>query len=150
MNVLIGLLIFASFLQTSFVGVNLILLLIIARSFVVESRSNYLLAFAFGILVGILSAQNMGTWPLILLITVKIAHLIRKLPFSMSVLTFMPVVILSLLFSYGSEYLFLNQSIDWVKAGIELAVSIPVYAFIRFWEERFYNHPTTVRLKMRK
>ena len=150
MNVFIGLLIFAAFLQTSFVGINLVLLLIAARSFVIETRSNYFLAFGSGILVGILSAQNIGYWPLILLITVKIAHLFRKLPFSISILTFMPVLILSLTTATGVEYLFLKQTINWVKVGVEFIVGIPLFLFIRFWEDRFMIHTQSVKLRMRK
>jgi hypothetical protein len=150
MNVFIGLLIFAAFLQTSFVGINLVLLLIASRSFVIETRSNYFLAFGAGILVGILSAQNIGYWPLILLITVKIAHLIRKLPFSISILTFIPVLILSLSVATGVEYLFLKQTINWVKVAVEFIVGIPIFLFIRFWEDRFMIHSQSVKLRMRK
>lgn len=150
MNVFIGLLILAAFLQTSFVGVNLVLLLIAARSFNIESRSNYFLAFGAGILIGILSAQNIGFWPLIFLLSVKIGHMIRKLPFSISLVTFIPVLILSVTVGTAAEYVFLKQTINWIKVGGEVLIGIPIFMFIRFWEDRFMIHSQGVKLKMRK
>lgn len=150
MNVLIGLIILSAFVQTSFLGINLVMLIVVARSFVMETKANYFLAFFAGILLGLLSAQNIGFWPLILLVGVKIGHVIRKLPFSISVLTFMPVAVASVLIAAGAEFLFLKQTINWTKVIIEILCSIPIFAFIRFWEDKFFIRPSTVKLKLRK
>jgi hypothetical protein len=150
MNVLIGFIILAAFLQTSFLGLNIVLLIIIARSFLLETKANYFLAFFAGILVGLLSAQNIGFWPLIFLVSVKIAHVIRKLPFSISILTFIPVVISCVLIASTSELVFLKQTINWTKVIGEIVVSIPIFIFIRFWEDKFFIRPSTVKLKIRK
>ena len=74
MNVLIGLIILSAFLQTSFVGANIVLLFLVCRSFIVESRMNYFLAFFSGLLISILAVQNLGFWALVFLIAVKIGH----------------------------------------------------------------------------
>lgn len=150
MNVFIGLLIFAAFLQTSFVPVNMVLVLIVARSLLIDARSNYFLAFSAGILLGVLSAQNIGYWPIILLIAVKVTYLIRKLPFNIGLPTFLLALALSLTIQILAEYLFLHHSINWTKPLTEFITGIPIFLFIRFWEDRFMIHTQGVKLKMRR
>lgn len=150
MNVLIGFIILSAFLQTSFLGVNLVLLIIIARSFLMENKVNYFLALFSGILLGLLSAQNIGFWPIILLVGIKIAHMIRKLPFNISVITFLPVIIICVLIAASAELLFLKQTINWTKVILEIVIGIPIFIFIRFWEDKFFIRPSTVKLKIRK
>ncbi len=150
MNVLIGLIILSSFLQTSFLGINVVLIIIIARSFLMENKANYFLALFSGILLGLLSAQNIGFWPLILLLGTKIAHVLRKMPFNISIITFIPVLIVCVVLAAAAELLFLNQTINWTKVVIEVIVGLPIFTFIRFWEDKFFIRPSTVKLKLRK
>ena len=150
MNVLIGLLILSAFLQTSFLGINIVLLIIVVRSFIVESTANYYLALFAGILLGLLSVQNLGFWPFIFLLTVKIAHLLRRMPFNIGILTALPAIVIAISITVLSEYFFLKQTPNHIKIIAELITSIPIFIIIRFWEERFIIHPSTVKLKLRK
>ncbi len=150
MNVLIGLIILSAFLQSSFVGVNLVLLLLVTRSFIVETKANYFLAFFAGILVGVLSAQNTGFWPLVFLVSVLISHLMRKLPFNRGILTVIPVIILTVLFSTLAEWLFFHQTVNWYKPQFEIITGLPIFIFLNFWEDRFMYHSSGTKLKLRK
>src|SRR5256885_1337250 len=93
MKFFILLLIIASFLQASFIPVNLVLLLLISRAFIIEDKSNYYLAFFAGLFLGIVSIYNIGLWPLIFLLLVKVINLSKKLPLSKNILS---LIILSL------------------------------------------------------
>lgn len=148
MKLFILLLIIAIFLQTSFVPINLVLILIISRAFVIEELANYYLAFFGGILLGILSVNNIGFWPLVLLIIVKILHLSKKLPLSKNIFTvaIMAFVLLSAV-DFLQSFLF-HQDFEIKKVFIENIIAIPVYYLMKIWEERFIVK-SEVKLKIR-
>lgn len=150
MNVLIGVIILSAFLQTSFIGIDILLLILVCRSFILESRANYFLAFVTGMLISLLAVQNLGFWALIYLLVVKIGHVFGKLPFNRGLLTLVPAVVISVLFSTVLQWLVLGITINWTKPIIEIFVAIPIYFLLDFWEDRFMAHTTNVKLKLRR
>ena len=150
MNVLIGLIILSAFLQTSFIGINIVLLFLVCRSFIVESRMNYFLAFFVGLLISILAVQNLGFWALVFLIAVKIGHVFGKLPFNRGLLTALPAIALSVFTATVLQGVIEGQTINWNIPVIEIVIGIPIYFFLSFWEDRFMVHTSNVKLKLRK
>lgn len=131
----------AAFLQSSFLGVNLVLLLIAARSLILKDQDNYLIAFISGIILGILLTQNLGFWALVFLLVVKLIQLIKELPFTSNIVTVLPIGFLVVLISSFLEQLFFKQSINFTKIIIETLVFLPIYILIKIWEERFVVKP---------
>ncbi len=150
MNVLIGLIILAAFLQTSFIGINIVLLFLVCRSFIVESRANYFLAFFAGIGISILAVQNLGFWAIIFLLAVKTGHIFGKLPFNRGLWTMVPAVTAAVLLASIMQWLILGMTINWYIPLTEIILSIPIYLFLSFWEDRFMVHNSAVKLKLRK
>ncbi len=146
MKTIIFLFIIAAFLQSSFIPVNLVLIMLICRCLVVEEKTNYYLAFFIGLLLGILSPVNLGFWPLLFTIVVKVVHLLRKISLAANLLTIIPIsFIILLLISFFEKTLF-QASLDFKMIIIETIVAFPIFIFFRFWEERFIIKP---ELKLR-
>lgn len=149
MRLFIILFLLSAFIQTSFLHLNIALILIICRSFISEDSDNYFIAFFLGLILGILSAQNIGFWPAVFLVSVKIIHLLKKLPISSHFLIILPATLMIATLAAYLEKVFLGGSINYLKIIIETVISLPVYLMIRFWEERFVVRPE-VKLKIRR
>ncbi len=148
MRLFIFALVLTAFLQTSFLQFPLCLVMLICRSFVVDEKQNYYLAFAAGLLLGILSTQNVGFWALIFLLVVKLTHLIRKLPFTANSITILPVsFILTAAVNLLESFIF-SSSFNIYNPILASIFSLPVLIAIKFWEERFTVRPD-IRLKIR-
>lgn len=142
-------LIIAAFLQSAFLPLNLVLCLIIARSFVAEYKSNLYASFLAGLLLGLLTASNIGFWGIVFLTVSKLVHVLRNLPYFNSgklFLLFAFLIITSV--SFISQF-FTNDQFNWIKIVVETFICLPLYFFIRIWEERFVVRED-VRLKIRK
>src|SRR3989344_8289481 len=107
----------AAFIQTSFLDINLCLMLIIARSFVVERPSNYTVAFGGGIILGFLSGQNLGYLAVIFLITTKLIQIFKKLPISSNFLTVIPISAVIMVIFAWLESLFFNRTFNLLKVA---------------------------------
>jgi cell shape-determining protein MreD len=137
MKVFIFLLILAAFLQSSVMPVNLVLLLLIARSLVVSGKENLIAAFLGGVLIGFLQAENLGFWCLVLLLVVKLVSTSRKLPVSKNIFTVAFISTLAIVLVNFLHQLIFKQTLDqWVVIS-EIILSLPIYACMLFWEERF-------------
>ncbi len=136
MKYFIFLLIFAAFIQTSFLPLNLVLIMLVSKTLVEDDNSNLVLAFFAGILVGVLSSQNIGFWALVNLAAVEVARFVKKAPFSQNALTLLPVFGLILLFSRFFEGVFVKQSVQYSLIFWEVLVSVPVYLGIKFWKDK--------------
>lgn len=137
MRLFIFALVLAAFLQTSFLQFPLCLAMLICRSFVVDEKQNYYLAFAAGLLLGILSTQNVGFWALTFLVVVKLVHTIRKLPFTANSITILPIsFILCTAVNYLESFIF-NSSFNIINPILATVFSLPILIAIKFWEDRF-------------
>lgn len=136
------------FAQTSFLPLNLALIIILTRTLVVDEPSNYYLAFFAGILLGVQSLTNLGFYPLVFVILVKAINLFKKSPFSNNLLLIIPVSFLVFILMSFLEKIFLTTEINFQKIALEMFLSIPIYLFIRFWEERFVVKPN-IKLRIK-
>ncbi len=137
MKLFLLLLVLAAFTQTAFLPVNLCLVILICRSYVVDDWINLIGAFFAGILLGVLSAQNIGFWALIFVLLVKIIYLLRRLPILNNSRTVVSVCLVVVLTSSLLEKLVLGKEINFITILIETVLSLPLFLIFSFWEDRF-------------
>jgi hypothetical protein len=137
----------AAFAQTSFITLNLCLIILISRSYAINDAKNYYLALFGGILVGVLTSLNIGFYPLIFIVSVFLVHLIRTLPITGKYWIILPISFGLLMMAMLTEYQVYNFKINWWLPSIGSLVTLPIYIFIREWEERFVAKPG-IRLKL--
>lgn len=138
MRLTIFILTLAAFLQTTIVPMNLVLILLICRSFLSTKKSNLFLAFIFGLLVDYLTLNTLGFQSIIFLVLIQITQIISKTRFSVHSLLIVPLAFLllfvnALMLSFAN-----NQSVQILpKIFIESMLSLPIFYLIRFWSGRF-------------
>ncbi len=149
MKLIILSIILAILIQTTLIPINLCLILILARVFVVNDSKNYYLALFSGILLGLLSSQNLAFYTLIFLILTKIISAFRSSALIASTLVVVPLAAAIFIFLAYLEQIVLGQSISLIKIIAESLVFIPTYILIRLWEERFVIR-SEIKLKISK
>lgn len=149
MKILIFILILAAFLQASILPFNLVLLILVLRSYIVSEREDLFLAFFFGLLVSHLEVTPLGDQSLIYLILVECARVIGRLPLSNNILTVLFLAFFSTCFNNVAIDLTTGASIQlFPNVFISTVLAIPIYVALRFWEERFVVRPE-IRLKVK-
>lgn len=148
MKIFIFLLILAAFLQSVFIPIDLVLILLINRSLVLPEKQNLYAGFFVGLLVGLLQIQNLGFWVLVFLLVAKVSSLSKKLPFSKNVITILLINIAILTMVSFFSMVFLKTSFNSNNLIWESILSLPVYFLFLFWEERFVVK-SEGRLKLR-
>lgn len=137
MKTLIIILVIASFIQTTILPVNLVLLVLICRAYIKSETSNLYLAFAFGIVTAHLNLTVLGLQSLVYLVAVWVTHLSSKLRLAGNPLLIVPVSLV---------FLFLNQivnsgisyiALDFPKLILQSLLSLPIFYLVKMWEERF-------------
>lgn len=134
---LIFVLILLSFLQEAFLPFNLVLLVLVARAFVVTEKENYYLAFIFGLVLSFLAGYPLGSLSIIYLMIVLIINIFRKFQFVRHPLIVIPVAGVALLSDQLARSLMLSSNIDLGQIPIQIILSIPIYFAVLLWEERF-------------
>lgn len=138
MKVLIAVLIFISFLQAAVMPVNLVLLILISRSFVVKDPGNYWLAFGFGLFLSLLLGLPLGVLSVAYILMVKIVHSLKATRFSSHWLLLMPLSLALLMADSLLQGLGLfHYSFNFTAELLKVFLVIPVYIIMKFWEERF-------------
>lgn len=130
-------LILLAFLQSAFLPLNLVLVALIARSLVVDDKSNLLLAFLGGLILSFLTQVNLGYWPLVFLLIVKIAGLLKKLPISFNLLMILLYGSLLVGLTALLSRFFIGENWGLLTYIIEAVLVFPSYFLVKFWEERF-------------
>ncbi len=148
MKLFILLLILAMFIQTSFLSVNLCLILLIARSLIVQERSNLFAAFFGGILLGVLSSVNLGFWPFVFLIVVAVCQFVKKSPPLANIFATVTTAVLLILLVSIVESVVYHQNINPKIVAVEMVLLIPAFLLINFWEERFVVRPD-IKLRLK-
>ncbi|MCL4366307.1 hypothetical protein M1437_03710 [Patescibacteria group bacterium] len=137
MKTLIIILIIASFIQTTILPINLVLIVLICRAYIKSETNNLYLAFAFGLVTSHLNLTILGLQSLIYLVAVWVTHLLSKLRLAGNPLLIMPIclVFLSLnqIINVGINYIVL----DFPKLIFQAVLSLPILYLVRLWEERF-------------
>ena len=138
MKILVSVLLFLSFLQTTIVSLDLVLIILIARAFIKEERNNLYLGFIFGLLISHLSLLPLGLLSIVYLVIIELVHLVSHSRFAKHFLLIIPLALTMLLFEQVIISLITNKEItlSWM-IFIETAVTLPVYFVLRIWEERF-------------
>lgn len=129
MKTLIIVLIIAAFLQTTILPIDLVLLILICRAYIVRERANLYLAFAFGLTVAFLSLANLGFASLIYLGIVQATQILSKTRLAGHPLLIVPISLVFL-----SINLFLDSSSNVILGSL---LSLPIFYSLRLWEERF-------------
>ncbi len=150
MKTLLLLITLFAFLQSAFLPVNLVLSLIIARSLVTDDRSNLYLAFFAGLILSFLMQVNLGYYPVLLILLVKAASLIKRLPVSFNLLMVIGAVTVLIGFGEGLNMLLIGQQFSLQRIIFEIIAAAAFYYLILFWEDRFVaSKNTKLRLNSR-
>ena len=96
MKTLIGVLIFIAFLQTSVLPLNIVLIILICRSYLRTDKANLFLAFAFGLLLSYLNLNLMGFLSIIYLIIIQATQILSKTRLAGNSLLIVPLVFIAL------------------------------------------------------
>ncbi len=138
MKTLIVILIIASFLQTTVLPINIVLIILIARAYTKISRSNLHLALIFGLLISHLNLTTLGFDSLLFVIFVQITQVLSKTRLAGNSLLIIPITFILLTLSESLSSVFLHQSLKlFPKILLESLLSLPILYVIRLWEERF-------------
>ncbi len=132
MKTLIGVLIFISFLESTILPLNLVLIILIARSYLGSDKENLYLAFGFGFLLSFLNLNILGKESIIYLILIQITQVLSR-----SRLAGNPLLIVPLTFLFLSLNQLILNNFNLTKIIIESLLSLPVLYMVRIWEERF-------------
>ena len=138
-----------TFLQGTIIPLNVILVVILARSFVVTDKENYWIAFSFGLLLALLLGYSLGSLSLVYLMIVTVIYLIKRANFASHWLAVLPLSIVILAFFHLMEGLLIKSVLQWNYLMIESLLILPAYLLIGFWEERFVPK-SDIRLKIGK
>jgi rod shape-determining protein MreD len=148
MKAFIFVLILAAFIQSTVLPINLVLLLIIIRSYIRIERENLYLAFAFGLFLSLLEHTPLGLYSLLYLILVEVTHLFSKAPISRNFFTVIPIMVVLLVVNDVVTSLIEGISIHiFPQILVEGILILPIYIVLRMWEERFIVRKE-VRLKV--
>lgn len=129
MKTLIVVLIIVSLLQSAILPINLVLIILICRSYLRAEKSNLFLAFGFGLLDGYLNLTSLGQISLIYLTVVQITQSLSKSRLAGNLLLIIPI---------SWVLLFLTQQPTSISLiFLESLISLPTLYILRLWEERF-------------
>lgn len=138
MKTLIIILIIISFLQSTIMPVNLVLIILICRAYIKVDKANLFLAFALGLLDSHLNLTVLGMQSIIYLIIVSITEGLSKSRLSRNSLLIIPISFALLILNQLINFIFLHQSFQLIpKIFLESLLSLPLFYLIRLWEERF-------------
>lgn len=137
MKTLIIVLIIASVLQTTVLPVDLVLLILICRTYVKSERANFYLGFAFGLLVSHLNLTPLGLQSIAYIVAVAATESLSRLRLAGNPLLIIPISLVFLSLNQIVNSLLSYNLLDFPKLIFASIFSLPVLYLIRFWEERF-------------
>ncbi|MBI2086373.1 hypothetical protein HYT74_03465 [Candidatus Daviesbacteria bacterium] len=137
MKTLIIILILAAFLQTTILPIDLVLLILICRAYVISEKENLYLAFAFGLFTSHLNLISLGLYSLVYLIVVQIVQILSKSNLAGNPLLIMPISLGLITLSKVAESTMTHAAFDFSGVIIATILSLPILYLVRLWEERF-------------
>lgn len=141
MKTLIFILIIASFIQSTIIPIDLVLIILICRSYIKADKANLFLAFGFGLFNAHLNLSILGLHSLIYLILVAITESLSKSRLSGNSFLIMPLSLFLFFINQTAVSFFIHESIQLsLKIFVEAFLSLPILYLVRFWEERFIVH----------
>lgn len=146
MKTLIFILVILSFLQATIIPMDLVLIVLICRSFIKTEKSNLYLAFGFGLLLSLLTGNPVGLQSITFLILVTAVELSKprllQNALLVAVVCFVAIIINSLAIA-----IFTHTSFMLIPKIFGGFLSLPIFYIVRFWEERFIIRKE-IRLKI--
>lgn len=138
MKTLILVLTICSFLQSTILPIDLVLIILICKSYLKSDKSNLYLAFGFGLLDDYLNLTTLGFHSLIYLMLVAATAALAKFRLAGNLILIVPLSLLFLSINQVTLSIFIHQSVQlFPKVFVEAFVSLPILYLIRLWEERF-------------
>lgn len=134
---LILILVFASFIQSSLLSVQLILMALLARSFIVTDRLNFGLAFGLGLLLSLLTGGKLGVLSIVYLLGVILIYFIKERSVGSHWAILLPITIFMLMLDAGVKSLIFGASLDIRSTLLQTVLVLPLYFITILWEERF-------------
>lgn len=137
MKIFLLLLILFSFMQSAFLPLNLVLVLIVARSLAIDDKKNLLMGFSGGLALSFLTQTNLGYWPIILVLAAKLTATITKLPISFNpLIIFLSGGIIISIVATLNGFL-IDEELQILTHILEAVLVVPAFYLVRAWEERF-------------
>lgn len=138
MKTLITILIICSFIQSTILPIDLVLIILIARSYVRSDKSNLWLAFGFGLFNAYLNLTPLGLQSLIYLVLVGITESLSKSRLAGNSFLIVPLSLILLSINQVVPLIFVHQSVQlFPRVFTEAFLSLPIFYLVRLWEERF-------------
>lgn len=147
MKTLIIILIIASFIQTTILPIDLVLLILICRSYIKSDRANLYLTFFFGIFISHLNLSSIGFQSLIYLILVEATEILSKLRLAGNPVLIVPLSFFFMIFNQFANSILSRSSFEFSKVIIACFLSLPILFLVKLWEERFIVRKE-IKLKM--
>lgn len=136
MKTLILLLVIVSFIQSSILPLNLVLIILICRAFLMTKKSNLYLAFFFGLLLSHLTLAPLGVKSLLFLLFVQATQTLARRPFAGHPFLIVPL-----------SFVFVLTDGNFPLAASAAILSLPIFYSLRIWEERFAP-PKEIKLRL--
>lgn len=149
MNLTVAVLFFITFLKGAILPFDFVLMILVARSFIVAEKSNYYLAFFFGLLGSVLLGYPLGLLSLIYLISVQVSHIIKTTHLAAYWIVILPLTFFCLFIEQLILKLLNISNFNLTFIIIPTILILPIYFIVRFWEERFIV-TKEIKLKMGK
>lgn len=138
MKTTVAVLIIISFIQSTILPLDLVLIILICRSYIKSDKSNLFLAFGFGLLNAHLNLTPLGFQSLTYLIVVTITAGLSKSRLAGNSFLIAPLSFILMSINQAVLSTFIHQSpLIFPKNLLEAFVSLPILYSIRLWEERF-------------
>ncbi len=137
MKTLIIILIIASFLQTTVFPIDLVLLILICRTYIRSEKTNLYLAFGFGLLVSHLSLNPLGLQSLLYLLFIQVTESLSKIRLAGNPLLIIPMSFILLSLNQLANSLINQATFEITKLVLASLLSLLVLFLVRVWEERF-------------
>ncbi len=138
MKTLIGLLIIVAFIQSAVFSLDLVLIILICRSYIRADKANLYLAFAFGLLISHLDSSAWGLQSLIYLVLIAAAGGLAKSRLTGNPLFIVPLSFILVSINQIALSLYLHQSLHlFPKNLFESLLALPILYLVKLWEERF-------------
>lgn len=137
MKTLILILIISSFLQTTIIPIDLVLLILICRVYVRTDKANLYLGFAFGILVSHLNLTGLGFQSLVYLAIIAATGSLLNLRLAGNPLVVVPISFVFLSINQITNSVVNYQVLELPKIIFASILSLPILYLLRLWEERF-------------
>lgn len=138
MKTLIAVLIIVSFIQSAILPLDLVLIILICRSYIRPDKNNLWLAFGFGLFNAHLSLITLGLPSLVYLFIIAVTEGLSKSRLAGNSFLIVPLSLLLMSINQVVPSIFTHQSPQlFPKIALEAFFSLPILFLVRLWEERF-------------